>query len=171
MSLALHEAYLDYLAPQVGADPDGETYWQLLRLMHSKEFVWFVPNDDNRIVDGLDVRGEWLDMIELPIDMGPCSFLEVLVGLSRRMDFLTNERAEGWGWQLITNLGLNKMPDPLSRYKSQKTEDILEAVIWRTYQADGSGGFFPLIHPQEDQRKVELWYQMSAYVEEINPDY
>lgn len=171
MNQALHEAYLDYLAPQVGADPDNGSYWDLLRLMHSTEFVWFVPNDDNRLVDGLDIRAEWLDQIELSVDMGPCSFLEVLVGLSRRMAFMAGESAEGWAWQLLVNLGLDRMSDPLSRYKTRKAEDILETVIWRTYEPDGTGGFFPLVHPLADQRKIELWYQMGAYVEEIHPEY
>jgi hypothetical protein len=38
-------------------------------------------------------------------------------------------------------------------------------LIWRTYEPDGSGGFFPLMHPS-DQRirhKVEIWTQMNAY--------
>lgn len=170
MNQGLREAYLDYLAPQVGAEPNGEEYWDLLRLMQAKEFVWFVPNDDNRLVDGLDVRAEWLDMVELSIDLGPCSFLEVLVGLSRRLEFLAGESAAGWAWQLITNLGLDRMSDPLSRYKISRVDDILDVVIFRNYNADGTGGFFPLAYPQVDQRKVELWYQMGAYVEELHPE-
>jgi hypothetical protein len=29
------------------------------------------------------------------------------------------------------------------------------------------GGFFPLTHPNDDQRKVEIWYQMNAYLDEL----
>jgi hypothetical protein len=168
---ALTEAYLDYLAPQIGADPDGETYWDLLRLMQDKEYIWFIPWDDNRLVDGLDVRAEWMDRLELAVEMGPCSFLEVVVGLSRRMAFFTSESAEGWGWQFLVNIGLDRMSDPLSRYKARRADDIMDTVIFRNYEPDGTGGFFPLTHPKEDQRKVELWYQMSAYVNEIHPEY
>jgi hypothetical protein len=170
MNLALAEAYLDYLEPLVGIE-EGESYRGLLHMMHEKEFVWFVPNDDNRLADGLEVRAEWFDAIGQAMDMGPCSFLEVLIGLSRRMQWFTSESAEGWGWQFLINLGLDRMRDNLSRRKVSQIDDILDSVIFRTYAPDGTGGFFPLTHPKEDQRKVELWYQMSAYVNEIHPEF
>jgi len=40
-------------------------------------------------------------------------------------------------------------------------------LIWRDYHADGRGGFFPLTNPDTDQTKVEIWYQMNAYVTEM----
>jgi hypothetical protein len=43
----------------------------------------------------------------------------------------------------------------------------MERCVWRTYEPNGVGGFFPLENPNEDQREVELWYQMSAYVDDI----
>jgi hypothetical protein len=164
------EDYLDYLAPLVGVEP-GESYWTLLKLMHEKEFVWFVPNDDNRIKDGLDVRVQWLMSFDGSGLQGPVSFLEVLVGLSRRMEFFTGESAEGWGWQFLVNLGLDRMRDPLNRRKQNRVDEILDTVIFRTYRSDGTGGFFPLTRPREDQREVELWFQMSEYVHEIHPEY
>jgi hypothetical protein len=36
---------------------------------------------------------------------------------------------------------------------------------------DGTGGFFPLAWPQEDQRAVELWYQLNSFVEELHPEH
>jgi hypothetical protein len=50
-------------------------------------------------------------------------------------------------------------------------EEILYALIWRTYDPDGVGGFFPLAWPKEDQTKIEIWYQMNAYAKEIHPEY
>jgi hypothetical protein len=41
-------------------------------------------------------------------------------------------------------------------------------VIHRYYQPNGHGGFFPLENPQDDQRHVELWYQLNEYVMERN---
>ncbi len=162
------EAYLDYLEPQIGGS-NHQTFWELVTIMYRKEFVWLVPNDDNRVADGLDIRVEWFENMGDAVELGPCSFLEVLIGLSRRMSFITDESSEGWAWQLITNLKLHKMQDPISRYKELRIEEILEAVIWRTYDLDGSGGFFPLLRPEKDQRETEIWYQMSAYVKEIDP--
>jgi hypothetical protein len=168
-------AYFHWLEAQVREEGhQRRTYTDLLMLMHSKEFVWLIPNDDNRIHDGMDLRREFIHETEAPNWVKfeePCSVLEVLVGLSRRVAFAAGGNAEGWAWQLLINLDLERMSDPLSQRKAAKVDQILEALIWRTYNPDGSGGFFPLSWPEEDQTKIELWYQMSAYVNEIHPDY
>jgi hypothetical protein len=37
-------------------------------------------------------------------------------------------------------------------------------VIWRTYDRRGHGGLFPLQRSNRDQRRVEIWYQLSEYL-------
>jgi hypothetical protein len=105
------------------------------------------------------------------VDSVPGSVLEVMIGLSRRLAFYAGGEPEGWAWQLLCNLDLRTFRDPLSRRKASVVAELLHSLIWRTYAPDGTGGFFPLAWPKEDQTKVELWYQMSAYVEEIHPEY
>lgn len=169
---SLLEAYVGWLEPQVGVYQQSRSYSDLIMLLARKEFVWIVPHDDNRIMDGLDIRREFYDQIG--IDYGltiPCSVLEVLVGLSRRLSFIADGDPAGWAWQLICNLELHKLSDPIGRQKAIRAEEILETVIWRTYQPDGLGGFFPLAWPEQDQRKVELWYQMECYADEIHPEH
>lgn len=155
--------YLDYLERQFEPDP-GNTHRDLFEMMNQKEFVWFVPNDDNRVMDGLQIRADWLKYDGPASELGPCSFLEVLIGVSRHIAFIIDEDTKAWARQLLINLDLNRMRDPLSRYKAKKADAIMETVIWRTYEINGEGGFFPLIKPKEDQRKVEIWFQMSAYI-------
>jgi hypothetical protein len=169
----LEAAYFKWLYPQViDTEHRNRPYEGLLMLLYFKEFVWTVPNDDNRIEDGLEIRREFLATQRTRYELTlPCSFLEVLIGLSRRLEFQTDGTAEGWAWQLLVNLELHRMADPLSRRKQSQVDEILEAVIWRTYNPDGSGGFFPLGWPEEDQTKVEIWYQMAHYVNEMHPDY
>lgn len=177
MSNPLAEDYLRWLAPQIREDQyaqDG-SYWDLLSIMFEKPFESFVPNDENRMVDGTDLRVEFCYSQHIRGDalmhMGPCSFLEVLIGLSRRLSFAAGGTSPGWAWQLIINLELDMMSDPLSRRKVRKIDVILNTVIRRTYLPDGYGGFFPLTEPDEDQTQKELWYQMAAYISEIHPDY
>ena len=46
-------------------------------------------------------------------------------------------------------------------------EKLLERVkkfLNREYDKDGTFGLFPLKNPKKDQRKVEIWYQMMAYI-------
>jgi len=172
----LAEDYLNWLAPQIRDEHDGsKTYSGLITLMFDKEFVWLVPNDDNRLGDGLGLRVEFCYAHHIRqgslARLGPCSFLEVLIGLSRRLAFDIGGEALGWAWTLVGNLELRGMSDPLSRRKIEKINNILDTCIWRTYTPDGSGGFFPLAWPEEDQRKVELWYQMAAWINELHPEY
>lgn len=176
MSNPLTEDYLRWLVTQIREDVDrSPTYWDLFKIMFEKEFEWLVPNDDNRLQDGLDLRAEFCYANRIRAGslnrIGPCSFLEVLIGLSRRMAFAAGGSAQGWAWQFVDNLELSRMSDPLGRRRIRKVDEILDTVIWRTYTPDGVGGFFPLARADEDQTKKELWYQMAAYIDELNPEY
>lgn len=148
----------------------AEVYTKLLRLLHCKEYVWSVPNDDNRIEDGRALRIEFMEKTDVEIkDPGwlrlGCSMLELLIGMSRRLQFMTEESPSDWFWEMLTNIGLNFYDDHNIKHVSEShVDDVLEQVIWRTYRHDGYGGLFPLQYPSEDQRHVELWYQMTAYV-------
>lgn len=172
--------YLRWLAPQIRSDSDGHpgrTYFGLLDIMFEKEFVELVPNDSNRIGDGLDLRVEFCREINLSrrevaafLDKEqphpPCSFLEVLIGLSRRLAFNAGGIPEGWAWTLMNNLTLHRITDPIGRGKFRRARDIMDVCINRQYSPDGVGGFFPLLHPLEDQTRIEIWYQMAAYINE-----
>lgn len=175
MSPPLDELYLRWLYGQVSPVTQrnpARTYWSFLKQLFEKEFVWFVPNDDNRVVDGVQLRTEFLaDMKVDEIDgdwlsLG-CSMLEMLVALSRRLEFETDIRARDWFWQIISNLDLGDLSDRNYSTNSDLITDVdaaLDAVIWRQYQPNGQGGLFPLNDVHADQRKVEIWYQMSAYL-------
>lgn len=169
MSDSVTEVYLGWLGSQVLSD-NGKCYDHLLRILLDKEFVWLIPNDDNRIADGLEVRQEHESETGVRFE-GYCSVLEVIIGLSRRLEFMAGGDAPGWAWQLLCNLGLHKYANPLGPRKTIRVDEILEILVWRNYEPDGQGGFFPLAWPDADQRKVEIWYQLAAYVEEIHPEY
>jgi len=167
----LDELYFPWLYGLV-ADANEEnpsrTYWRLFKLLYDKEFVWFVPNDDNRMEDGRALRGEFADREELErVDPSwyhlGCSMLEMLIALSRRLSFQTDREPHLWFWDLLKNIDLDGFNDR-QRFSDQYVEDVLEQVIWRTYTHNGKGGLFPLEGPCDDQRHVEIWYQLSAYI-------
>jgi hypothetical protein len=158
----LEQEYFEWLVSQIEIR-STKTYGEMLYKLHHTEFVWFIPNDDNRARDGEDLRHEFLGERRYEFQNG-VSILEVLVALSRRIEFNGGGRAPNWAWVLIQNLELHKMNDPLNLRKSVKIDDILEALVFRTYEPSGQGGLFPLIDAKEDQTKLELWYQMSAYI-------
>lgn len=170
MKKPLDELYLEWLYNQVGdtglSDP-SKTYWGLCRQMYVKEFVWFVPNDDNRVEDGKYLRRDFVDDLRLTnvdetwLELG-CSMLELFVGLSRRLSFEAGGESRDWFWCLVDNIEI-RFNDTYD-FPMPEVDEALDKVIWRTYSPDGDGGLFPLMDPQEDQRKVELWYQLCAYV-------
>jgi hypothetical protein len=173
----LTEDYLRWLEPQLRdeyGNPD-KSYWDLLNAMFEKKFTVIHPMDENRAVDGLDLRVEFAHEHQIRLTrmkkLGASSFLEVLIGLSRRLAFMAGGSAPGWAWQLLGNLELHRMSDPLSRQKYNKVQEIMDVAIRRTYSPDGTGGFFPLAWPDDDMTQIELWYQMSAYVGELHPEH
>jgi hypothetical protein len=158
--------YYGWLIGQVHI-PNRKSYNDVFELMHNMEFVWTVPNDDNRVQDGLDLRQEFSNRHHQELLLQGVTMLEILISLSRRLAFTASGDATVWAWKLLKNLKLTKKVDPLTSIGRKRVIEILEAVVWRTYQPDGQGGFFPLKAPKEDQTHVEIWYQMNAYVIEM----
>lgn len=166
----LDTRYLTWLYSQVSSvrtRTGSKTYWNLFRQLFQIEFVWFVPNDDNRAEDGRALRAEWTAEEDVLVDhewlsLG-CNFLELLIGLARRLDFETDGGVSEWFWQLIHNLGLTGFTD--ERYfQAEEVQDITHRVMFRSYDRDGNGGLFPLRCASKDQRRVEIWYQLSEYL-------
>ena len=109
--------------------------------------------------DGVDVY--WLEL--------GCSVLEMLVALAYRAAYETSREPGDWIWQFMQHLYFTKHNDANWSPGASKTVDKkLDTLIYRTYSPTGRGGLFPLHNAVEDQRKVELWYQMSAYLLETN---
>jgi hypothetical protein len=167
---SLDDLYLSWLYSQVGDVKErnrSRTYWNLFHQMYEIEFIWLVPNDDNRVEDGRGLRHEWATESRIFPDptwlARGCSFLEMLVALSRRLAFEAEGHAETWFWHLIKNLGLQNCTDR-SQYDHDEVDERINTVIWRTYDRNGRGGLFPLRYARKDQRNVEIWYQMSAYL-------
>lgn len=170
----IDEIYFKWLYRQVAPlryKNPARTYWSLLRHLFEKEFVWFVPNDDNRAMDGVELRSEFLTKENWPQDpivdewlsLG-CSMLEMLIAISRRLSFTGGGASADWFWHLLHNLDLDKFND--ASYDGDYVELAVHRVNNRTYDKNGNGGLFPLKKTDIDQRGVELWYQLNSYVME-----
>lgn len=151
----------------------SKSHWSLIKQLYTKEFVWIIPNDDNRVEDGRDLRHEFLETCGIDgadsdwVGLG-CSMLEMLIGLSRRLSFEAEGEPRVWFWHLIEMLDLEQYTDRVYNEAAEKRiDETLDTVIFRNYAPDGSGGLFPLNHPNEDQREVEIWYQLNAYLLEL----
>jgi len=185
LTLAIDEDYFDWLYKSIAGsvkNPD-RSFWLLCEQLHKKEFVWFVPNDDNRILDGIELRHEYTHNHKIAepdqtwLDLG-CSMFEMLVALSHRASFQAEGAHDEWFWRFMTNVGLRKCNDTYYMDNSDvwnEVNDTLDQIIERTYQRNGQGGLFPIQSSHRDQRKIEIWYQLAAYLLEddrfeVGPD-
>lgn len=168
----MEKKYYNYLVRLVRT-PESANYTLLLNHLWRKEYYSILPNDQNRAKDGIFIREEF----EKELDLGPCRVLEMLIALSRRLEFQLygtdyNKTYKDLFWELVDNLGLTRF-DNLEAAKDAthlEIDHILTNWIERRYSPDGYGSIFPLKNwsKRKDlpQTEVEVWYQMMLYLGE-----
>lgn len=151
------------------------SYRKLLARLHNIEFTWLIPFDDNRADDGIQLRRKFAmamdDMSLASYLTGSCSVLEMMVALAKRCeenimdDALMGNRTGQWFWGMIHNLGLTDMND--RGFDRTVVDDTIARFLNRDYEPDGRGGLFTVKHCREDMRTVEIWCQLSWYLDSI----
>jgi hypothetical protein len=165
--------YKEWLYDLVGVSGQ-DSYYLLLNELWMYHFTWTVNNDGNRAADGRNLRHDFAGdqtYSDYDIDdstMPDCTVLEMIIGLSYRIEDLTGREMIEWFWELIGNLGLNIFTDEAFYDVGglSKVQFIVENMLRRCYKKNGVGGLFPLNYPQKDQRRIELYYQMCEYLSE-----
>lgn len=171
---SLDDQYLEWIYKEIGAVRNrnpARSYWRLAKLLYTTPFTYFVGNDENRAMDGCELRIEFLEEKHIDQDEAApwlaleCSVLEMLVGLARRAAFESYGQTGDWFRLFIRNLEFLGYTDAVWSTAVERTvNERVDELIHRKYQRNGLGGLFPLRRPGMDQRKVELWYQLSAYL-------
>ena len=169
---SLDERYFTWLYSKVGSVKNrnpARSRWLLCEQLYKTPFNDSTPHDYNRSLDGIELRQEFLDDTGTYYDHEwmqlDCSILEMLLGLARRVSFQNGVGLYDWFWEALRNLEIDKYTD--DEYDDSivlLVDEVLERVNNREYEPSGHGGLFPLNHPKKDQREVELWYQMHAYL-------
>lgn len=171
-NIAVDTEYYNWLLRQINYNP-GESYDILLEELFESEFHWLIPNDDNRAEDGIQLRFIFMDEEDWstePIAEKPCTVLEMLIGLARKIESEVmwngeTNRTSQWFWMMINNLKLNQFSD--QKFDLNQFLFILNQFLTRNYEKSGSGGLFPLReNGVENQQKVEIWYQMQSFLME-----
>lgn len=169
----MEEDYINYLKNLVRGE-DLTDYEQLLDYLWKKEYYSILPNDQNRLKDGLQLR-DIPDGPDYTLCFGPCSILEMLIALSKRMawelvDSVYNLSDRDLFWEMIENIGLKRFNNRIIKRNGQidEMDQILATWLEREYSPDGVGGIFPIKNwkPRVDkpQNRVEIWYQMMLYL-------
>lgn len=174
MDEPIDDTYFNWLCAMVKPDRSA-TYLELLRILHSHEFIPVHPGDENRCADALELRDRFLDESGYEYDYNDkndeqwansgCSVLEVLIRFAETAAFQIDMSQKEWFWQFISNLKLEEYRR-VSVQDREEIREILDRFVMRRYATNGDGGLFPLRRPQHDQRGVEIWYQFCEYVED-----
>lgn len=150
-------------------------YGRLFEILHHMEFRYIIERDENRDADGADLR----DGYDVPNDYSVeedeafmahwTSVLEVLLALAIRVDdeYIgdpSEEHPEKFFMEMIKNLGLDIFKG--NRYREDDVHRIVDKWLDRGFARNGVGSPFPLHHSRRDQRRLEMWDQMQAYISE-----
>lgn len=175
----IKDEYFAWLLGLISEDCDYDpwNYEPLLRLLYSREFYWDrnIPLDENRSFDGKDLRIRYVDDNQLlnqehilDILEGPCTVLEMLIGLAVRIEvhIMSNSeygnRTGEWFFDMLDNMGLLENTD-FGSINLTKANHIIDVFLNRDYDANGKGGLFYIQNSTKDLRKAEIWYQMNWY--------
>ena len=182
MRYRISDEYFDWLVDLMCANryPEYISYRMLFNQLHKTEFSYSIPMDENRAMDGIDLRRRFAlyqgyedENYDMVIDMlaGPCSVLEMMVALAIRCeenimdDPSIGDRTQQWFWVMITNLGLGSMTD--DRFNPYYVDEAIDMLLKRTYASDGRGGLFMIRHCNFDMRKIEIWHQLCKYLDSL----
>lgn len=151
------------------------SFRKLLSYLHSQEFIYVLPMDENRAEDGVELRHRFA--LEYSGVMyadeylnGPCSVLEMMIALAFKIeenmeDPRMGDRTQQWFWNMIVSLGLGSMSD--ERFDEEYVYEIVQRFLHREYEPDGKGGLFTIRGCRDDLRHVEIWHQMCWYLNTI----
>lgn len=173
----INNEYFEWLCGLVdlGRFAKNVSYRKLLAHLHIIEFTWFIPYDGNRADDGIQLRRRFcLDRGDMEMQSylgGPCSVLEMMVALAVRCeetimdDAAIGDRTGQWFWGMVHNLGLSRMTD--QKFDKVLVDDVIARFLNREYEPNGNGGLFTVKNYDRDMRTVEIWCQLSWYLDSI----
>jgi hypothetical protein len=164
--------YLDWLFALVESARPGQTFLYLFRALDRTKFQADArtPLDANRVSYALGLRKEFFHTYSIPytddFSEARISMLELLIQLAYDMGEITSreDNIPSYFFELLDNLSICVSD---AEYTDIDAIDsavylVLQKVIKRRYSSRGL--LFPLKHPAADQRLVELWFQMNAYL-------
>ena len=152
--------------------PIVRRYQELLSALYSKRYEYRIARDSNRAMDGVELRyefGELFGYSRYEIDnwlCGQCSVLELMIALSARCENEISGTTDShvWFWTMIESLRLDGMDD--RHFEPNYVDQALDDFMSGNYCRDGEGSLFTLRNTHQDMRRLELWYQMCAFLNE-----
>ncbi len=158
----MRNRYYKWLVSLVCDDQyDSRYYSKLLFDLDGYEFRWSIDLDENRAADGISLRGTFERAHYNYPREGPCSVLEMMVGLACRIEreYLEDGGANEFFWGMIKSLGLYFNDD--YNYNSKLTEEIMDGF------ANGNCRLFKLNKSDKKLKDADIWEQAMLYVNDL----
>ena len=155
-----------------------DSYEKLLVSLNDTKFYFTIPLDENRYIDGVQLRYRFAyengipnDVVSQNLDNKECSMLEMMVALALRgeehimYDPDIGNQLSSWFSEMVKSLKLEEMTN--RNFDQRWVEYRLDSLLNHEYESNGSGGLFTINNPRQDMRTVEIWYQMCWYLDAI----
>ena len=174
------DLYFEWLCERVDIDCDKEDfpYTKLMRYLFRKPFNYIMDRDANRYEDGVNMRylfGSYKEldqeMIASYLDDAECSMLEMMAGLCMKCENIMSDpdtygdQTGKWFWDMIRSIGFDSLDD--DAFDEEEADEMVDICLYREYEPSGEGGFFTVKNAPKDLRDVEIWTQMSWYLNSI----
>ena len=184
IDIDLNNLYFDWICTTAFPNKfDRDRYSKVLEFLHNTVFEYTLGLDANRKCDGIDLRYHFSCETNIPnhiVDSNfnnqICSVLEMMVALAKRFDnnvmydITYGDRSALWFQIMFSNLGLDRFDNSIwNDQVANIVANILHRFFTRTYNPDGSnGGLFIIRNLSLDMRNIQIWDQMSIYINENN---
>ena len=147
-----------------------ENYSELASVWDEFDFMWYIPEDEDKAIQALRMRDEYCYETGLPSPrQAPASFLEVFVSITDTLTAMLYQDRESFTKSILLNLGARSYFDD-GRLPSEIHEEALciaERVMYRTYSRNGTGGLFCI--PGVDILEMPLTTQMIKWANLYDP--
>lgn len=147
-----------------------ENYSELASVWAELDFVWYIPEDEDRAIQALRMRDEYCYETGMPSPrQAPASFLEVFVSITDILTAMLYLDRESFTKSILLNMGARSYSDdgrPLSEIHEEALI-IAERVMYRTYSRNGTGGLFRI--PGIDTLEMPLTTQMIKWANLYDP--
>ena len=163
--------YYKWLCQKIYDPSYSEDFELTLRVLFDMDYIWSwrIPKDENRAVDGINLRDEFADICGvdyIPSESWGCTVLEMLIALSIKIEERINDLSYSvdnpakWFWEFCYNLDILR---DNADYISQQVNYWLNRQIG----PKGEGSPFPIkYHHGTSMTKADIWLQINYYLSE-----
>lgn len=160
---------------------DEEEYDRLLyliRTLNDIEFTYTILMDENRAMDGLEMRKDFSYETNRYLDKSSgllpnCTVFEMMVALAYKCEntimysYKEDFCPKKWFFIMLDNLGISDCTnDNWNGETSDYIYNKIHAMLFRKYNKNGFGGLFVIKNRNIDMRDQEIWKQLTAFLNE-----